>query len=79
MPWTKTGYPLKMNWLHQDLSARAVDVANQQVEESRNESEAILRGVDRASAWTHLRNNRAQTEEGRRSYKNNTENPGRPK
>ena len=75
MRWTKTNYPVQMNNLHEDVRKRAVDIANQLVEEGMNENEAILTAIDRAEAWTHHRNDPSRINEGRSNYMDNTEKP----
>lgn len=58
-----------MRKLHESVRQRAVDIANQLVEEGMDENMAINTAIDRAVAWEHHRGEPGTINEDRRNYR----------
>jgi uncharacterized protein YdaT len=74
MRWSEINYPEPMRKLHEDVRKRAVEIANELVEQGMDEAIAINTAIDRAEAWAHHRNDPAEINEGHRNYHHRKEN-----
>ena len=74
MKWSYIDYPEPMRKLLREAREKAVDIANELVEEGMSEELAIVTAMDRAEAWFHHRNEPAEINEGHRNYHHRREN-----
>ena len=68
MPWSKIDCPEPMRKLHVDVQLRAIDIANELVEQGMDETNAIVTAIHRAEAWAHHRHDPAEINEGKRNF-----------
>ena len=57
MPWTKKDYPNAMKNLNEQVRNKAIEIANELVEEDYSEGRAISISISRAKQWYENRGN----------------------
>ena len=75
MAWSKDAYPEPMKDLQEDVRSRAIDIANQLLEEGMDEAGAVSTAMDRAMAWAAHRGMPAEVNRKYRNTGNSSRNP----
>lgn len=63
MTWTKNDYPNSMKDLNEKVRNKAIEIANELLDENYSESRAIPIAIDRAKEWSQNENNESTNDQ----------------